>query len=1354
MSRHRAVRALALFLVSAVVFAIGCDSSRDASKSVQVSTPLAIVRTIEAPRDLPSVMKRVHFGFRDDGSGALIGGHSTYASRIEGGALALTVRGEVHSPFRVETVAAGRSVPIDVRSRNVHASALDGRALVDRGSVIEEIKNDAAGVEESWTFAAPPSGNGPLCVSESIAGSTYEGKTRGGEHFRDPTSGARVRISPAYWIDANGSRTRLASAYAADPSQSSNGVLTFCAPASLVDNSVYPARIDPTIGPEISFDQPVDGPAPFAQAYPSMASNGSTILVVWQDSRSGVREGTADADGYEYLYDIYGARIDAATGLVFPEDVQGVPINTSIGDQIFPVAAFANGEFFVVWMDGRDGTTYDLYGAHVDPSTGHVLAADVNGIPLVTSATNQEDPCIATDGTQYLIGWWEPDTYQMRRARFSTAGVVNPEDKDGILISDPLENSFGAPAVAFDGTNFVFAISQSHFDAYHIFATLIDPATGAVTPANAPLLQVSPFVPGNGDSFDPSISCTSANCLVTWDDHPGDFDVRSNVGQISAVRISTAQGNVTPLDTAVLPLTTNAVDYAYGPYLDNDGTNYFVAWTTFPGGLEGGYDTNGTLGGIYGSVVEGATGALVPGTPQGLTIAQGASQQNIYAEVIRADSDFLLVWNVGITTNFNPNGADLVSARVSPSTGAFVDSPNTRLLIQSPNVETTIATAFNGSTYLAVWQDTRAGGSYDLYGARMDATTGDVFTSDAMGIPIATAGGDQISPAAIANGSDFLVVWQDFRDGQNYEIYGSRVSGTLTSGATLDPNGVAIAIRNGDEERPAIAPLGTSFLVAWADGTGQPYTAAIGDYSHDLYGAFVTTTGSGLIASSPLSLVVAPDDQTLPSLASNAAKTGVLLAWDDRRNGSSYAIYATTLSANGQAATTGTAVGSTSFPERASSVAYAGSNYLVVWEDFRPDPIQADIYGRELDQNGKLIGVTDFPLSIAPGSQVSPRVVSVGDGLNYQVVWSDGRNVGTSQDTGMDVYGSLVSLEGMVREPDGLALSRDPGDEIGPSLSTGLPGNMVVAYSAIDEALGVARARARLFNAGQAIGTTCTSSDECATRFCADGYCCDAECNGACLTCKATPGTCTSVTNAQDPDTCNDPSICDGTGACKLKDAQGCASGADCTSGNCVAGYCCDTACTGACEVCSATPGTCTIVPIGNPGNPSCHPDACDGVSATCPGACTGDSDCARGFYCANGSCRNSCASDSDCPSGNFCDTNSGQCAATTTCDGDHSVKNAATGVVTDCTPFACQGNACLQTCASVTGCASGFICSAAGLCVAQPSSTPVSSSGCSCRIVAASSSPTSRAAFAFAVLAGCLARTRRRRRSCAIKRR
>ncbi|MDI1433525.1 hypothetical protein [Polyangium sorediatum] len=222
---------------------------------------------------------------------------------------------------------------------------------------------------------------------------------------------------------------------------------------------------------------------------------------------------------------------------------------------------------------------------------------------------------------------------------------------------------------------------------------------------------------------------------------------------------------------------------------------------------------------------------------------------------------------------------------------------------------------------------------------------------------------------------------------------------------------------------------------------------------------------------------------------------------------------------------------------------------------------------------------------------------------------------------------------------------------------------------------------------------TCDADAECFSGTCVDGVCCDTACAGTCLACDlaASPGVCSFVASGQNDDgTCDlADETCDGAGACKTLQGKLCGADAECLSDHCVDGVCCDDACTGICEACSAgkkgsgADGVCEPITLGTDPDMECTtPGTCDGA-----GMCIGDlgdlcgvnADCASGHcvddVCCNVACADDCFScaldgmEGQCmpvPAG----TTDGTCVAAgpEVCDG--------AGVCLGDTGFTCTDNA------------------------------------------------------------------------------
>lgn len=152
-------------------------------------------------------------------------------------------------------------------------------------------------------------------------------------------------------------------------------------------------------------------------------------------------------------------------------------------------------------------------------------------------------------------------------------------------------------------------------------------------------------------------------------------------------------------------------------------------------------------------------------------------------------------------------------------------------------------------------------------------------------------------------------------------------------------------------------------------------------------------------------------------------------------------------------------------------------------------------------------------------------------------------------------------------------------------------------------------------------GAVCDQGDQCASSQCVDGHCCTAAACGVCGACTGPGGTCQMVTSAPDPDSCAGDQSCGADGQCHKTNGQDCQANGDCLSGFCIAGRCCNSACSGPCESCAlpAAVGTCQPIPLasdvkncgrcGNPCSDNHITPVCD--QGTCGGRCQpGFGDC------------------------------------------------------------------------------------------------------------------------------------------------
>jgi hypothetical protein len=221
-------------------------------------------------------------------------------------------------------------------------------------------------------------------------------------------------------------------------------------------------------------------------------------------------------------------------------------------------------------------------------------------------------------------------------------------------------------------------------------------------------------------------------------------------------------------------------------------------------------------------------------------------------------------------------------------------------------------------------------------------------------------------------------------------------------------------------------------------------------------------------------------------------------------------------------------------------------------------------------------------------------------------------------------------------------------------------------------------------------GGLCSADDQCKSGHCVAGTCCAGACGAfACnpsgAACKTTCGT--------DAD-CNATSYCVG-GACTTRknDGDACGSAAECTSGFCADGVCCNSACSGNCEACTSSKtgiagstGTCNFVKDGtdpdlNCGTPTCSMGTVTANVCNGAGACRASTTSCGSFGCnaTNDGCKVSCTADAECGATSYCDLAIKQCATkkarAATCAASVECASGA------CADGVCCDNACTGQC-------------------------------------------------------------------------
>jgi hypothetical protein len=680
------------------------------------------------------------------------------------------------------------------------------------------------------------------------------------------------------------------------PVQYDGGELILIVAAATIESSVYPAILDPTIFAEVQATTSATGVGALNETVPSLAFDGTNFFAVWADLRNASSN------------DIWGARINTA-GTVL--DLAAVPISIAEFDQTAPSIAFNGTDYLVAWADRRTGN-YDVRATRVN-TTGVPVGGE---FVLSGGAGNQEEPDVTRNGTEWLVAW-EDDASGVDNIRFARVDAAGTPLDAGTLVAGG-------------------AVQERH----------------------------------------PAAACTGATCLIAWQDG-------ATAEDIHAARV----GGGAVLDSPNLVVTASAgrdlrADVAW------DGTNWMTTWVR--------------QGGVYANRVSGA-GAVLDGggfQVQAPTFARQAPS------IAFDGAQFIIVWHDARVDALY----DLYGARVQ-TTGVVTD-PNGFVVCPNSGGQQLPSLAFGTTQYMVVWEDTRSG-RQDVYGTRIN-TNG--TSANLIGTVVARSAPRQSAPEMVFDGTRYFVVFAHTEisgagAGNNNNILAVRVT---TAGVVQDFNGGRpISTFTGNQAAPDIAygAAPNQFLIVWADRRNG--------VDFDVYGTrvsgppnYVVLDGTGIAIST------GAEDQTFPTVAFNTSANRYMVAWQDRRSGTSFDIMAKRVNTDGTLADAdpGLTISNAVDDQRRPDIASNGTDWEVVWGDRRCGVLNCeDIYGSRVTNAPVVSG--NLAIIARPNAQTNVRIVW--NGTDYFAAWTDTRNGLTNP----DIFGRRIAAGGAPLPPSaGIAL--------------------------------------------------------------------------------------------------------------------------------------------------------------------------------------------------------------------------------------------------------------------------------------------------------------------------------------------
>jgi hypothetical protein len=291
-----------------------------------------------------------------------------------------------------------------------------------------------------------------------------------------------------------------------------------------------------------------------------------------------------------------------------------------------------------------------------------------------------------------------------------------------------------------------------------------------------------------------------------------------------------------------------------------------------------------------------------------------------------------------------------------------------------------------------VWEDTRNGNDSDLYAQRIDSKGAPLWKEG--GVEICTAIGPQRYPRITTDGKGgFLVSWFDRRGGKNSDIYAQRIDGSGTVKWGID--GMPVCTADSDQYDAIPVPdMNGGAVIVWQDRrNGNDY---------DIYAQRIDETGKTRWSNNGIALCAEKEDQDNLQAISDG-NGGALVIWQDRRNGKDYDIYGQSVDSAGriQWGTNGAAVCSAKQDQRLPQIVSDSPGSLVLaWQDKR-NGTDYDIYAQRLNFSGQPQWTADgVAICTETNSQYEPKLAGDGEG-GAVITWQDYRK---GEDCNFDAF--------------------------------------------------------------------------------------------------------------------------------------------------------------------------------------------------------------------------------------------------------------------------------------------------------------------------------------------------------------
>jgi hypothetical protein len=450
---------------------------------------------------------------------------------------------------------------------------------------------------------------------------------------------------------------------------------------------------------------------------------------------------------------------------------QGQPVCNAVNNQVYPsVTIDGNGGSIITWMDKRSGK-YEIYVQRMN-STGNVMW-NANGNAICTQDSNF-NPMIVSDGIGGAIIAWQSyrginigDIYAQH---VNSSGAIQ-WNNNGIPICEMVfeQDTISMISDGVGGAILTWQDYRSNTGNPQIYAQRVNSSGAILWTANG-VGVCTHAAPARGPKV---VSDGSGGAFITWaDQRAGNYDIYTQRISESGAPMYTTNGVAT---------CTSPTDDQIKPDICSDGAGgVIIVWTDFRSTTD--WDIWAQRQGPGLDIIWPVNGIVINNN-----VAYDQTDPKIVSDGL---GGAIISWTDYVTGTT----ADIYAQHVNTN-GTLLWDVNGKIICTAAGdqIKSQLVSDGNNGAYIA-WEDHRnilTGDSSDVYAQRI-SSDGTINWS-ANGFAICDTVNKQMNPMIVSNGSlGALVVWQDYRSGNNFDIYIN----------IFNTSGIIIAIGNSGTVNP------------------------------------------------------------------------------------------------------------------------------------------------------------------------------------------------------------------------------------------------------------------------------------------------------------------------------------------------------------------------------------------------------------------------------------------------------------------------------------------------------------------------------------------------------------------------